>query len=566
MPCTTILVGKKASYDGSTLIARNDDSGGRYCPKKLVVVHPEDQPRVYISHESHVKIDLPANPMRYTAVPNGVAGEGIWAAAGINAANVAMTATETITSNARVLGADPLVEYEPSKATAKAGGSSYKADHSVDVSVQNAGEAGNGNGTAGGSTTGIGAEKPYCETVDADSPFAETEKIDEYVRKAPEEDKRGGIGEEDIVLITLPYIHSAREGVQRLGSLLEQYGTYEMNGIAFSDKDEIWWLETIGGHHWIARRVPDDCYVAMPNQLGLDEFDLADALGEQKSFMCSADMQEFIQKNHLDLHAGSDSNPGVINARLAFGSHSDDDHVYNTSRAWYIERYLNPRSVKWDGADADFTPESDDIPWCRMPERKVTVEDIKYLLGSHYQGTKYDPYQTYGDTSESGRYRPIGVSATDFMALLQIRGYMPDELAAVEWICMSSGTFNAAVPFYTNVEKMPAYMSQITARVSTDSAYWSARLISALSGSTYDARRAITEGYQETVAAKAHQILNETEDVYRDSMGADEREAFLEEANQKMSDMYQAETDKTMVKMLNEASNAMTNHYSRFKK
>ena len=29
MPCTTILVGKKASYDGSTMIARNDDAGGK---------------------------------------------------------------------------------------------------------------------------------------------------------------------------------------------------------------------------------------------------------------------------------------------------------------------------------------------------------------------------------------------------------------------------------------------------------------------------------------------------------------------------------------------------------
>ena len=56
---------------------------------------------------------------------------------------------------------------------------------------------------------------------------------------------------------------------RRLGSLLEQYGTYEMNGIAFQDVDEIWWLETIGGHHWMARRVPDDVYVVMPNQLGM---------------------------------------------------------------------------------------------------------------------------------------------------------------------------------------------------------------------------------------------------------------------------------------------------------
>ena len=77
----------------------------------------------------------------------------------------------------------------------------------------------------------------------------------------------------------------------RLGSLLEKYGTYEMNGIGFADKDEVWWLETIGGHHWIARRVPDEAYVVMPNQMGIDMFDLDDALGAQKEHMCSSDMK-----------------------------------------------------------------------------------------------------------------------------------------------------------------------------------------------------------------------------------------------------------------------------------
>lgn len=33
MACTTILVGKKASYDGSTMIARNDDSRRLYAEK-----------------------------------------------------------------------------------------------------------------------------------------------------------------------------------------------------------------------------------------------------------------------------------------------------------------------------------------------------------------------------------------------------------------------------------------------------------------------------------------------------------------------------------------------------
>ena len=116
MPCTTILVGKKASYDGSTMIARNDDSpSGQFTPKKFVVVHPEEQPKKYKSVLSHVEIDLPEDPMRYTAVPNALDGEGIWAAHGVNAAGVGMTATETITSNARVLGADPLVEYVPAQ-------------------------------------------------------------------------------------------------------------------------------------------------------------------------------------------------------------------------------------------------------------------------------------------------------------------------------------------------------------------------------------------------------------------------------------------------------------------
>ena len=67
----------------------------------------------------------------------------------------------------------------------------------------------------------------------------------------------------------------------------------------------------------------------MPNQLGLDEFDLVDALSEQKEYMCSPDMWTFIERYHLDL-----SIKGKLNPRDTFGSHDDADHVYNTPRAW----------------------------------------------------------------------------------------------------------------------------------------------------------------------------------------------------------------------------------------
>ena len=55
MACTTILVGKKASYDGSTMISRNDDSGsGHFTPKKFVVIHPERSSRKHINLLFHM--------------------------------------------------------------------------------------------------------------------------------------------------------------------------------------------------------------------------------------------------------------------------------------------------------------------------------------------------------------------------------------------------------------------------------------------------------------------------------------------------------------------------------
>ena len=477
MACTTILVGKNASYDGSTMIARNDDSGsGHFTAKKFTVFQPQDYPAVYKSVISGVEIPLPGDGLRMTAVPNAVEGKGLWAASGVNAANVGMTATETITSNPRVLGADPLV--------------------------------------------------------------------------------KGGIGEEDIVYLVLPYVRTAREGARRLGSLLEQYGTYEMNGIAFQDVDEIWWLETIGGHHWMARRVPDDVYVVMPNQLGLDTLDLDDALGEQKDFMCSADLRDFIKKYHLDL-----SQDGALNPRDTFGSHDDADHVYNTPRAWYMLRYFNPNTFVWDGPGADFTPRSDDLPWCMVPEKKVTPEDVKYVLSSHYQGTPYDPYAAAA--AEKGIYRPIGVNRNDFMALLQMRPDVPEDFRAVEWLAFASNAFNTMLPFYANVDTTPEYLSNTTGDVSTDNFYWASRLLAAMADASYAKSVFHIERYTLSVGAKSNGFINRYDDAQRAEADPAARAALREKANEEIAAMAKAETTDALNKVLFELSSGMKNAYSR---
>ena len=491
MPCTTILVGKNASYDGSTLVARNEDSSnGVFEPKRMRVVHPDEQPRVYTSVLSHLTVELPNNPMRYTSVPDVVPGHGIWAEAGFNELNVGMSATETLTTNERVRGADPLVDYVPAKG--------------------NEGEDG-------------------------------------YVPAQP-----GGLGEEDMVTLVLPYAKSARDGVRILGDLLERYGTYENNGIAFSDVDEIWWLETIGGHHWIARQVPDDRVVIMPNQFGLDHFDFEDAYGEQKENLCSGDLREFVEKYHLALDTGADFNP-----RLAFGSHSDADHIYNTPRAWFMGRYFLPRTYKWDGDNADFTPESNDIPWSFVPERKVTVEDVRYLLGSYYQGTPYNPYDR--NAAFKGKYRTIGVPNSDVCGIMQIRGELPAAIQGVEWLSMGGSGFTACFPVYANVTEFPRYLSGTTETVSTEAMYWHSRLIAALTDAHFGNALLLDERYVNAVMNRGQQFLYEYDEKIRQG----ESTQILKEANQKIADMVREESDKALAEILKNASEHMKIRYHR---
>ena len=556
--------------------------------------------------------------MRYTCVPNAQDNEGIWGAAGVNEANVAMTATETITSNERVLGADPLVEYK------KAQGTQGDVDY-------------------------------------------EPEQI-------------GGIGEEDMVTLVLPYIKSAREGVERLGKLLETYGTYEMNGIALSDCDEIWWLETIGGHHWIAVRIPDECYVTMPNQLGIDIFDLTDAMSEARENMCSPDLKNWMEEYHLNLQfeedcvcraqEGCDCDSScdcgcqngkacscdcaedegacgcasscdcdsscdcgcqngkacscdcaeggdacgcasscdcdsscdcgcqngeacscdcaedegacrcksacaclegcncadkdghiLLNPRFSFGSHSDADHVYNTPRAWALHRFFYPEY--FDGKAAQWGPESDDIPFAMLAPRKITMEDVKYLLSLHYQGTEYDPYSQRADASTRGKYRPIGINRNSELAAIQLRGWAPDAVKAIQWMAYGSNTFNALVPFYANINSTPNYLNNTGEVATSESFYWANRLIAALCDAHFNTCSNHIEHYQEAVGAYGWRLINETDrKVAHDKLSYQEATKLLEETNEKMSARLKKETDKTLTDVLYTASLAMKNGFA----
>lgn len=431
--CTTVLVGKKASIDGSTIISRNDDGHEALDPQRFVVVQPEDQPKHYQAVISGVKVELPDNPLRYTSMPNSILTNGIWPAAGINSENVAMSATETITTNPRIQGLDPYVE--------------------------------------------------------------------------------GGIGEEDIVTLVLPYIHSAKEGVERLGSLLKEYGTYEPNGIAFSDQDEVWWLETIGGHHWAAVRIPDDAYVVAPNRMNIDDFDFDSA-----DTLCSDDLKALIDDNHL--------NPDFegYNLRHIFGSSSIKDTVYNNPRAWYGQKYFTP--------EVEQDPMDQDLPFICRANRKITIEDVKFVLSSHFENTKYDPYGD-GTEAEKTLIRPIGINRNHNVHILQIRNNVPAEIAGVHWLAYGANTFNTVVPFYSNVNDTPACYKDAIGTFDLNNMYWLSCATALLGDTDYNFYVDFRNTFELEAMSAYRGIQNETDKAIADQTDVQE---FLEAANEKLAD------------------------------
>ena len=387
--CTTILVGKDASIDGSTMIARNDDTFYAVAPHRFLM-HPavKNKPgRKLKSYLNKFEMELPADGYRWPSVPNvDYKKFGYYDESGINEKNVAMSCTESTYGNERSLAFDPLV--------------------------------------------------------------------------------KDGLDEDCMEAAVLPYIDSAQDGVKRLGKLIAKYGSVAGNSVLFGDKDNIWYMELVTGHHWVAQRIPDDAYVIAANQVGIQQVDFNDP----DQFMWSEGIQDFVEKNHL--------NPDQKgwNFRHIFGSSNEKDRHYNTPRVWYGQHILNP--------EIDQDPESSELPFICRTSHKISPDDIQYILGSHYNETPYDPLSK-GNEDTKYRYRPIGLNRTQNSHILQIRNDVPEEFSAVMWLCIGYPTFTPYLPFYTNATDTDASYRDTSLTYNFDDAYWMYRSLSVLVEANY---------------------------------------------------------------------------------
>ena len=437
--CTTVLVGKKASVDGSVMIARNEDFH-EAISVKLFTLEPasEVQNRIYHSRNTGVRVALPDKALRCTSVPQAFPllkdAVGEYGEAGINEKNVAVSSTESVYGNPRVLAFDPLV---------------------------------------------------------------------------PE-----GIGEDAINSIVAPFISSAREGVAFLGKLIAQYGSAEGNGILFADTEEAWYMEIPCGHYWVAQRIPDDCYAIAPNQVSIEHIDFSNP----NDFMWAEGIAAFVDTYKLNPDREG------FNFRHIFGTSTEKDRVYNTPRAWFAQKYLNP--------EIEQSPISNDIPFIRKANRLISVEDVQYILSSHYNETVYDPIGTAGSEYEKTRFRSISLSRTAESHILQLRPDTAAGVAGIQWLAFGTTAFTPYVPFFTNINDTPKIYKKRTSSVSLDNAYWLFKILGFFTESRYTAFRDSNTTYLRDIQSYAFRRIHEITEKAKPLSGA-ELTAFLTAENEK---------------------------------
>lgn len=308
-------------------------------------------------------------------------------------------------------------------------------------------------GSAGFNTAGVGMSA-------TESIFSSDEvlKFDPLVET--------GLAENAVFNIVLPYVHTAREGVERLGMLIEKHGIAEGFGIGFVDNKEIWYLETACGHRWLACRIPKEQYFVTGNQSRFRKYDPKD----KESYLASADLLEFAEKNGL-----YDPKKGEFDFHVSYARDIELDTTYNYPRVWGLQGMFSP-AIKNDVKKNTF-------PVYAKAEKPISITDMRKAFRFHYDNTEHDPY-LHSNPNEP--YRPVSIFRTTQTHILQVRPELPKAIGCINYVAMGMADLGLFLPLYQGIKSYPVEYTKGTNEASVDSAYWKFRKVMTLGMVNYN--------------------------------------------------------------------------------
>ncbi len=273
--------------------------------------------------------------------------------------------------------------------------------------------------------------------------------------------------------VALERCKTAREAVLLMGQLIEQYGYYGTGEtLLVADPNEGWVMEMCGydlngtGGVWAAQRVPDsDVFVAS------NQFRIRDIRENADDMMYS--------KNIFDIAKEKGwwkPQKGPLDWTAVYGNGEFHHPYYSLRRVWRAQSLLAPSLNLSAWVKGPYTRA---YPFSIKPDQKVTVENIFTIHRDNYEGTEFDltkglaagpfgnPNRFEGQaesvagkegqlTPLKGAFeRPLNIYRCVYAYVNQSRSWLPDAIGGVTWFGPDRPATAVLMPFYSGATNLP---------------------------------------------------------------------------------------------------------------
>ena len=247
-----------------------------------------------------------------------------------------------------------------------------------------------------------------------------------------------GIDYGSLIYIALERSKTAREAIEWFITLVNEYGyTSEGESFSFGDPNEVWIMDLIGkgkgqkGANWVAVRIPDSAIAAHANQARITTLPQTKAklTKEQKrlqkklncvcngDWMWSKDLISFARSKGY--FTGSDKD---FSFQAAYNPFDFSGFYACEARVWAFFNHFSADMDKYfdyatgkNFRDSNGKDEGEHMPLWIIPNRKLSVQDMKNCMRDEYQGTPLDITQgeAAGAWNSKLRFGGLGFKLTD---------------------------------------------------------------------------------------------------------------------------------------------------------
>ena len=270
-----------------------------------------------------------------------------------------------------------------------------------------------------------------------------------YNEKAEEADpitEETGIGEYNYASVILGESATAREGVELLGSLIDEQGVCSNDQIIIADNNETWLFAALSGHQWIGMKLADDVASINPN-IGNLNYDVD--LNDTENCLHSEGIESMPKEKGFAKYTD-----GKFDVAATYGETIQNSGMHQWTRYVQGRNYFG--NELQEGTDYEIVKDE------REEARATTGALVHEMQPLFFQPgktdwTTFEMIRSLGNRGENtpglnantdGAYA-IGTERNTEIHVFQVRNGLDPQVATIQWEMLSRAAYSVAIPFYS---------------------------------------------------------------------------------------------------------------------